>query len=219
MKFAAASIAASLSLLAPLEAAQAQLIDHGSTTVDNQSGLEWLDLSASSGLSFAQVNAGFGANGAFDGYRYATSGEVANLLGEFGLPVTPYTTYATSLAPQLALFDSYLGLNFGGLGPAYGFQAMVGDAIAGFAGYHPLFYGFPNSANTAFGSGPFVTAGDRLIDTNAEVTVGYSENISERNLGHFLVRSVSPVPEPSTWALLLGGLALVGVQARARRRA
>ena len=219
MKLPIALIAASLSLLAPLDAAHAQLIDAGSTTVDSQSGLEWLDLSASNGLSFTQVSAGFGASGAFDGYRYATSAEVADLLGEFGLPVAPYATYPTSLAPQLAQFDSYLGLNFGGLGPAYGFQAMVGDAIAGFSGYHPLFFAFPNSANTALGSGPFVAAGDRLIDANAEVTVGYGENFAERNLGHFLVRSVSPVPEPSTWLLLAGGLALIGVQVRARRRA
>jgi len=141
MKSASAALIAATLTLAPLSAAQAQLVDHGSTTLDTQAGLEWLDLSASTGLSFAQVSAGFDTGGAFEGYRYATSTEVQHLLGEFGLPTTASTTYSTSLAPQLAVFDSYLGLNFGGLGPAYGFQAMVGDAIDGFAGYHPLFYG------------------------------------------------------------------------------
>ena len=220
MKSASAALIAATLTLAPLSAAQAQLVDHGSTTLDTQAGLEWLDLSASTGLSFAQVSAGFDTGGAFEGYRYATSTEVQHLLGEFGLPTTASTTYSTSLAPQLAVFDSYLGLNFGGLGPAYGFQAMVGDAIDGFAGYHPLFYGFPYSLNTDLGDGSFVAVGDRLVDTYAEATIGYSETGFERGLGHFLVRdAVSPAPEPSTWALLAAGLALIGVRARAKRRA
>jgi hypothetical protein len=198
--------------------AHADLVDRGLQTYDSQSGLEWLDLSQTRGLSFDAVCAQLGAGGSYAGYRYATTLEAQTLLGEFGLPIVSYTTYATDIwAPNLANFDALLGLNVGGLGPAYGFQAETGD-LAG-AGYHLLLYGSAASMNTALNadSDDAIAAGDRLISRSAEVTVGYAASYSDRNLSHFLVRKAEPVtsvPEPGTYALMLVGLMGVGLVSR-----
>jgi hypothetical protein len=208
-----AAVATTL-LCTTFTAAHAQLVDHGSTTYDTATGLEWLDLSASNGQSFKQVSAQFGAGGTFDGYRYATQAEVQNLMGNFGLPVGPYSTFNTSVAPQLASFDSLLGLNVAGIGDPYGFAALTGDAITGFGGYHPLMFMNPMSGNTALGNGTFTAVGDWLVSDASEVTVGYSDKYMSDGLAHFLVRSTAPIPEPSTWALMIGGLGLLGWRAR-----
>jgi hypothetical protein len=79
--------------------------------------------------------------------------------------------------------------------------------------------------NTAMNADPTdaVGVGDRLVSSGAEVTVGYADSYAERNLSHFLVRVGEPVtaavPEPETGALMLIGLAAVGVLSRRRTKA
>jgi len=212
-----------LSLIALPAAANANLVDRGLVTYDTQSGLEWLDLSQTQGLSFDQVSAQLGAGGLYAGYRYATSLEAQGLLTEFGLPIVSYTTYPTNTwLSNLTSFDALLGLNVRGLGPAYGFEAETGDAVGG--AYRQLFYGDGASMNTAMNADPTdaIAVGDRLVSSDAEVTVGFSDSYAERNLSHFLVRVgvpvVAAVPEPETYALMLIGLAAMGVLSRRRTK-
>lgn len=209
-----------VSLIALPAAANADLVDRGFVTYDTQSGLEWLDLSQTQGLSFDQVSAQLGTGGLYAGYRYATSLEAQGLLTEFGLPIVAYTTYATNTWQlNLTYFDALLGLNVRGLGPAYGFEAETGDTVGG--AYKQLFYGDGSSMNTAMNADPTdaVGVGDRLVSRDAEVTVGYSSSYAERNLSHFLVRvgqPVTAVPEPAVYALMLIGLAGLVLRARTR---
>ncbi|MDO9356787.1 MAG: PEP-CTERM sorting domain-containing protein [Solirubrobacteraceae bacterium] len=198
-------------------AAQAGLVDKGATTLDTGSGLEWLDLSATSGYSFAEVSAQFGSGGLFEGYRHATGAEAQGVLAQLGLPIVPYSEYEYgSLTGPLAAFDALLGLNFGGLGPAYGFQAQVGDAVVGYANFRPVFYAFPGSANTAFRLDDVIGASPDWLVSKSEVVVGYAETYKSRTLGHFVVK-VTAVPEPSTYALFGVGLGVLAFVARKRR--
>jgi len=220
MKFVRQTLAC-LPLVALPLIAHANLVDHGVDTFDTQSGLEWLDLNQTQGLSFDEVSAQLGAGGTYAGYRYATTAEAQNLLGQFGLPIVSYTAYAGSpWASNLASFDALLGLNVHGLGPGYAFEAETGGTHDG---YHELFYGYGSAMNTAMNSDPndAVGAGDRLVSQSTEVTIGYAGAYAERNLSHFLVRegaSVTAVPEPGTYALMLAGLAAIGLAGRGRSK-
>ena len=51
----------------------AAIYDNGTGTTDSTSGLDWLDLTASTGRSYADVSGEFGTGGDFEGYRYATT--------------------------------------------------------------------------------------------------------------------------------------------------
>ena len=57
-------------------------------TVDTETGLEWLDLTETVGLSYAQVEAGAGGFVA-DGWRHATVHEVCDLFERYLVPTNP----------------------------------------------------------------------------------------------------------------------------------
>ena len=65
----------------------AELIDNGDVTTDSDSGLDWLDLTISSGRSFSDVSTQFGSNGDFEGWRYANISEVKQLLINAGADI------------------------------------------------------------------------------------------------------------------------------------
>jgi hypothetical protein len=211
-----------LSLLACTVEVQAALIDEGLITVDSSTGLQWLDLTQSNGYSFAQMTGQLAAGGQFAGWRIATAAEVANILTQVGFPVTPYQRFETfstvngqlvvtpQLTQQIAAFDSLFGLNVHGLGPAYGFEAEVSDVIPGASTYHPLFYGTGSLANTQFASdaNSGVTGNGSYV--YHEVTTGYEEHTADANTAFFLVQAIPAVPDPSTYSLMLMGLAAVG---------
>lgn len=50
---------------------------------DTTSGLEWLNLTQTANLSYAQVSAELGAGGGFESWRYASNAEVVDLFGDY----------------------------------------------------------------------------------------------------------------------------------------
>jgi len=58
----------------------AELVDNGSYTSDTASGLDWLDLTETRGLSYNTVLAQMNSGGRFDGWTYATREQVNGLL-------------------------------------------------------------------------------------------------------------------------------------------
>lgn len=67
----------------------AALIDLGNTTLDTDSGLEWLDLNLTTNLSYDNVISESGIDGALQSWRYATGEEVESLFSSAG-GVGPY---------------------------------------------------------------------------------------------------------------------------------
>jgi hypothetical protein len=223
--------------------AHAALVDQGTTTLDTASRLEWLDLSQSSGYSFKQVVGQMASGGKFEGYRYASAAEAQSMFSQLGFPVTPYQNMVGDYKPAFDSFNSLLGLNYGGLGGNYAFNAEVGDTIPGHPGYHPLFWAFPASIQSGTDridgadvpryvpgisiNTSFASDADSIVVNGYnggwfiyhDVTTGYHEDTVDNSLAHFLVRpaTVDAVPEPETYALMLLGIGCIGAAAKRRQ--
>lgn len=201
--------------------AQAELVSHGLTTLDTVSSLEWLDLTQTTGKSFNQVTGEFGTGGLYEGYRYASAAEAQDIFRQVGLPVTHYVnTPLNQNKPALDLFNSLFGLNFGGLGTPYGFVGQVGDVIPGYAGMHFLFFGYPSSINTDVPLNTLLGASGEQLYSTYEATVGLASNSTLYGTASFIVKQaqvIAPVPESSTYVLMLAGLGVLGFVARRRK--
>src|SRR5450756_2195430 len=77
-----------------------------SLTIDTTTGLTWLDLTASAGLSYQQVLTATLPGGIFSGFRYATGPEVISLYTDAGIPGVGY--YSAS-NPAITSFISLVG--------------------------------------------------------------------------------------------------------------
>lgn len=64
--------------------ANAAIIDLGNITRDTVTGLDWLDVTESRGLSYDEVLAQTGVGGDYEGWRHATAAELDQLILNFG---------------------------------------------------------------------------------------------------------------------------------------
>jgi hypothetical protein len=64
--------------------ARAEVLDLGDVTRDASTGLDWLDVTVTQGLSYNQVAARLGPGGDFEGWRFATADELGELIVNFG---------------------------------------------------------------------------------------------------------------------------------------
>ena len=64
--------------------ATASLIDNGTITTDDRTGLEWLDLTDTVGMSYDQVTAQMIDGGSLAGWSYATSSQIASFFDSAG---------------------------------------------------------------------------------------------------------------------------------------
>jgi len=71
----------------------AALIDNGLLTTDTESGLNWLDLTETNGMTFKEVSSQLSIGGQFEGYRYASTAEVVDLWSRnFGIDLNSTST-------------------------------------------------------------------------------------------------------------------------------
>ena len=162
---------------------------------DNASGLEWLQPVATLGGGYegAVVKSVMSTYG----LRYASSREVQQLIqSNFGeLVLFPEYVYKKENGPVLnsfyEWFDPMRRESFDG---SYGkdLWANSADAVHGY------------SWNSTSGGAPFVFEGSQIRGTSPLA-------------GNWLVRPVSPVPEPASALLMLSGLGVVGWWRRRRR--
>lgn len=195
--------------------AMATLIDQGTTTLDTDQNLVWLDLTESTNRSYGDVAGQFGASGDFAGYRHATLTEVATLFSNagFALPYFNAGATPTELSAAGALIDLF-GATFTDTGSHSGYfdymEAMFDDETA-----NPsvgLFYLYIDTRSSSPFSTPATDIGTEAIPDL------FSINDLAPSTGHFLVRNATTVPEPTSLVLLASGFIGIGIARRRRAR-
>jgi len=181
--------------------ADAALIDNGTYTTDTASGLDWLDLSLTTGISMEDALA------ANSEWRYATNTEVENIFGQ--------------------LFDGYFNTEVGGwsnsTNGAYAdqftdvinFQNLFGATQTG-VGFKFTFGLYEDEASIIRVMGTqFYTPSNQTVVEGMDFTQVLDTTTAVTGRGTFLVRS-SVVPVPA--AVWLFGSAL-GLLSWMRRKA
>ncbi|MCP4463030.1 MAG: VPLPA-CTERM sorting domain-containing protein, partial [Planctomycetaceae bacterium] len=169
------------------------------TTIDTVSGLEWLDLQWSADMSFNDVKDEFGSGGLFEGWRYATLGEVATFWSNSGGGGGSYAGDADAWVEGIF---GYWATSVAGVENAYFLTAEEGGTqgshvyglLADYSNQVPK----PNSESLAYVNSAQIEHSSRRFDT-----------------GSALVK-VTVVPVPA--AIWLFGTALIGFVGISRRR-
>jgi hypothetical protein len=141
-----------------------------SLVVDTATGLAWLNLEYTDGLSYDQVVAGMGLGGPFSGFSYATLPQVTRLFDDATPANTDYSTTSPAIRAFCELVNGANGAN-GASPSAQGLVGLNGPAwelyVTGSGGY--FFY-------------------------NVFENTGYGENYGEPIVGSWLLKAVLPNP-------------------------
>lgn len=166
--------------------ATAAIIDNGMSAIDTGTGLEWLDLTQTLGLTWNQVEASSFVT--VDGYAHATDEQVIQLFQNAGFLTTDNTSNAANDPAAATLLGALGCTQFCGTANALG---------RGFADWDGTFTTRPFYRASALGAAAATTS---LLSSNLD--------LSDASAGHYLVRAV--VPEPGTALLVGAGLAILG---------
>jgi len=163
-------------------------------TFDTRTGIAWLDVPFSAGLSYDQLAAAMQPGGKFQGFRYASAEEVLGLFSSAGIPDLPGFYSESQIGPEVSDFISLLGST----GSNYGHPGITG--ISGTA--TPLYAGH-NAVSLTFLS--YFDAPTYHVGAPPDTAI-YADFYGAPTIGSWLIA----VPEPSTSVLgTAGGLALL----------
>jgi len=166
--------------------ASAALVDNGNSMIDNGTGLEWLDLTETQGLTY---NAALGTTFVtVDGYVHASSAQVETMFLNAGFLTTNNANNPLN-DPAASDLLNYLGCTQ--------FCGTVNATGRGFADWTSAGWTTrPNYHTSGLGAGAAITS---LLTSNLDLV--------DTTAGHFLVRAV-PVPA-AVW-LFGSALGLLG---------
>ena len=156
-----------------------------SAVLDTSTGLRWLRLGFTNGLSFDDVSQRFGAGEQFSGYRYATRTEIRQFWTDAGIVDLSGGRSPQNYGPVRAL-QALLGTNDGRGTLSYGRSADVGGPATHFT---------PRIQVNAFGDGIADLTCCAMFDNVRNPT------------GSWLV--TASVPEPGEVAFVLAGMAVL----------
>lgn len=199
--------------------AQAGFVDNGTTTIDTNTGLEWLDVVESANWSYNDILGEFGVGGQFEGWRHATLFEASTLWSSTPFPIGHAASPADAgILTYIHLFGETLE-NI--VLPFFDMHTVIGYLDAG---------GSPTAPGLIAEYLVTTSGDDSAVVTAAELPRDRADEI----YGHWLVRTPTtvtpcpdqhictpdpdpePIPEPSGIALLLTGLAGLGFARRRR---
>lgn len=178
----------------------------GLVTLDTATGLEWLDLTATQGLSVDKVLAGSG--GWVDrGFEYAGFSQIGRLLHDAGFSPSIDDFYYLRSNSLVSDFPSAIAF-VNDFGSTLGSAQSIGFIAPFNCDYHDqatTCTDYVRIAASRSQDAGFVGADDGTFVTRA----------GQPYVGSFLIRAV---PEPATSATLLAGLGLLAALARRWRR-
>lgn len=184
------------------------LVDYGTYTLDQNSGLEWLDTSFTQGKSYNQVLALLGNGQALEGWRYASYDEFKQIFTSRGyhLNGTSDITAVTGKIDNDHFFITLIDLLV---------ATDTGTDKKDLLGLTSGDYKNRDEDSQLYG---LITSTYVKPTIYSSVSFGrYNDDRSAANLASFLVRVATPVPEPESMAMLFSGLMFAGWRARKHR--
>lgn len=175
----------------------------GILTYDDNSGLYWLDLTETAGMSYSEVSAQLGAGGSFDGWRYATTTEATDIYAQFGLTPGAESLPIEDFRSAIATMNSYFGDLFDAtnyVDTHSGSWGISGTEWPGYPDWHMVFLAYT------------YTSGENAV-LDLGITHSADLSMSWEYAGSLLVIDkypASPVPLPGALVLFPAGLFFLG---------
>lgn len=174
-------------------------------TQDTVSGLQWLDLTVTYGLTHDFVSGQLGAGGQFEGFRYATDAEVQDLWSNFGIDLSAGApTVVAGSDPGVETAAGLLGntwCTYACFDYPFGVSGLTSTASG--MGHYAM-----GAYQTDFGFTQYETVGSQIVADALTNIQPY---------GSYLVLG-SPVPVPAALWLFGSGLGLFGFFAKSKSR-